>query len=79
VAWEKTSDMAALVNPHFANSNKKWTREDDDLLRSLVDANTAVGRVAIELKRTVSAVRNRALYLKVHLRRDLKLRGTGAV
>jgi hypothetical protein len=46
-----------------ANASKKWTPEEDALLRSLVEAGTRPLLVAAKLKRSVDAIRGRAQIL----------------
>jgi hypothetical protein len=51
------------------NSYKKWTSEDDELLRNLVLANVSPFDIAAELGRSVSTVKARAHCLGITLRR----------
>jgi hypothetical protein len=51
------------------NSYKKWTSEDDELLRNLVLANVSPFDIAAELGRSVSTVKARAYCLGMTLRR----------
>jgi hypothetical protein len=64
------------------NSYKKWTPEDDELLRNLVLANVSPFDIAAKLGRSVSTVKARAHCLGTTLRRpgtltlpDLKAKG----
>jgi DNA-binding NarL/FixJ family response regulator len=66
------------------NSYKKWTSEEDELLRNLVLANVSPFDIAAELGRSVSTVKVRAHCLGITLRRlgttpltlpDLKAKG----
>jgi hypothetical protein len=50
------------------NSYKKWTREEDELLRNLVLANVAPFDIAAELGRSVSTVKARVHCLGITLR-----------
>jgi hypothetical protein len=47
-----------------------WTPEEDERLKKLFEANTSVHLVAAKLKRSVSAVRGRASFLKVSVKRS---------
>ena len=61
-----------------ANRSNKWTPEEDERLKTLVEANTSIHLVAVKLKRSVVAVRSRASLLKVscrRTRRGLKAKG----
>jgi hypothetical protein len=51
------------------NSYKKWTSEDNELLRNLVLANVPPFDIAAELGRSVSTVKARAHCLGMTLRR----------
>jgi hypothetical protein len=64
------------------NSYKKWTSEDDELLRSLALANVSPIDIAAKLGRSVSTVKARAHCLGIILPRlgtltlpDLKAKG----
>jgi hypothetical protein len=66
------------------NSYKKWTSEDDELLRNLVLANVSPFDIAAKLGRSVSTDKARAHFLGILLRRlgttpltlpDLKAKG----
>lgn len=46
---------------------RRWSIEDDHMLRQLVQANMGSRTIAKELGRTLSAVRNRARLLNVAL------------
>jgi hypothetical protein len=50
------------------NSYKKWTAEDDELLRNLVLANVSPFDIAAKLGRSVSTVKARAHCLGTTLR-----------
>jgi hypothetical protein len=52
------------------NSYKKWTSEDDELLRNLVLANFSPFDIAAKLGRSVSTVKARAHCLGMTLRRS---------
>jgi hypothetical protein len=59
------------------NQINKWTPEEDERLKTLLEANTSVHLVAVKLKRSVVAVRSRASLLKVsckRTRRGLKVK-----
>lgn len=45
---------------------KPWTPEEDSRLRALIDQGARYRDIAIELRRTESAVRNRAKYLSIY-------------
>ena len=51
------------------NQINKWTPEEDERLKTLLEANTSIYLVAIKLKRSVAAVRTRAGLLKISRRR----------
>jgi hypothetical protein len=51
------------------NSYKKWTPEEDELLRNLVLLNVAPFDVAAKLGRSVATVKARAHFLGIMLRR----------
>ena len=51
------------------NSYKKWTSEDDELLRNLVLANVSPFDIAAQLGRSVSIVKARAHCLGMTFRR----------
>ena len=51
------------------NSYKKWTRQEDELLRELMLANVAPFDIAAELGRSVSTVKARAHCLGITRRR----------
>ena len=60
------------------NQVNKWTPEDDERLKTLLESNASIHLVAIKLKRSVVAVRSRASLLKVscrRTRRGLKVKG----
>jgi hypothetical protein len=60
------------------NRSNKWTPEEDERLKTLLEANTSILLVAVKLKRSVVAVRTRASLLKISLRRTrrgLKAKG----
>jgi len=50
------------------NSYKKWTHQEDELLRELMLANIAPFDIAAELGRSVSTVKARAHCLGITLR-----------
>jgi hypothetical protein len=47
----------------------KWTPEEDERLKTLLEANTSIHLVSVKLKRSVAAVRTRAGRLKISLGR----------
>jgi hypothetical protein len=51
------------------NQKNKWTPEEDERLKTLLEANTSILLVAVKLKRSVAAVRTRAGLLKISCRR----------
>jgi hypothetical protein len=60
------------------NQTNKWTPEEDERLKTLLEVNTSVHLVSVKLKRSVAAVRRRASLLKISLRRTrrgLKAKG----
>jgi hypothetical protein len=63
------------VSRHQLN---KWTPEEDERLKMLLEANTSIHLVSVKLKRSVVAVRSRASRLKLSLRRVRRgLKATG--
>jgi hypothetical protein len=52
------------------NSYKKWTPDEDELLRNLVLANVSPFDIAAQLGRSVSTVKARAHCLGMTLRRS---------
>ena len=50
------------------NSYKKWTAEEDELLRNLVLTNVSAFEIAAQLGRSVSTVKARAYYHGMTLR-----------
>jgi len=52
----------------MSNKQKAWTFAEDELLRELAFSGTAPHRIAVELRRTETAVRSRAAFLKLLLR-----------
>jgi hypothetical protein len=50
-------------------TNKFWTPEDDERLKSLIETSISLNRVAAKLQRSVSAVKNRAHVLKISIAR----------
>jgi hypothetical protein len=62
----------------LTNRRNKWTPEEDERLKMLLEANTSIHLVTVKLKRSVSAVRSRAGLLKISRRRrrlGLKAKG----
>ena len=58
--------------------NKKWTPEEDDQLRKLIEASASIHFIASKLKRTGGAIRGRANLLKIPIKRasfGLKAKG----
>ena len=53
----------------LTNRRNKWTPEEDERLKMLLEADTSIHRVAVKLKRSVAAVRGRAGLLKISRRR----------
>ena len=51
------------------NTPKKWTPEEDERLRSLIESSMSIPHVAAKLKRSVSAVKGRAHLLKISIKR----------
>ena len=51
------------------NANNKWTTEEDARLKSLIEANTSIHRIAAKLKRPVQAIRARAQVLNILMKR----------
>jgi hypothetical protein len=47
------------------NSSNRWTREEEERLKSLIEANTSILLIAAKLKRTVQAVKARAAKLRI--------------
>ena len=64
----------------MSNQINKWMPEEDERLKTLLEANTftSIHLVAAKLKRSVAAVRVRAGRLKISCRRGrLGLKGKG--
>ncbi len=51
------------------NDFTKWTTEDDDRLRTLLQSGVSVYLAAAKLKRSASAVKERAVILKISIKR----------
>jgi hypothetical protein len=71
-------DRTATGNFVPTNQKNKWTPEEEERLKTLLEANTSIHLVAVKLKRSVAAVRNRAGRLKISRRRtrfELKVKG----
>jgi hypothetical protein len=47
------------------NTSKIWTPEEDELLKSLLESNASIIRIAMKLKRTSAAVTARVSKLKL--------------
>jgi hypothetical protein len=54
---------------HARLASKLWAPRDDERLRSLAVAGKAVWQIAVDLERTVSAVRSRAERFRISLKR----------
>jgi hypothetical protein len=52
-------------------SRSPWTADDDKQLRKLAQAGLSLRELALELGRSTSSVRTRALKLEVAIARDL--------
>jgi len=52
-----------------SDRNRPWTPEEEDLLRGLIEGGASITLIAAKLKRTSTAIRGRASYLKVSLKR----------
>jgi hypothetical protein len=60
------------------NQLNKWTPDEDELLKTLLEANTSIHLAAVKLKRSVAALKSRAGRLKISRRRRrlvLKVKG----
>ena len=60
------------------NSSKRWTPEEDDLLRTLIETGTSALLIAAKLKRGVHATKARAYAIGISFRRvkaGLKAKG----
>jgi hypothetical protein len=51
------------------NNNRKWTPDEDALLKSLIEANVSAHLIAAKLKRSVPAIRYRASILNILMKR----------
>ena len=51
------------------HTNKKWTPEEDALLRALIEAGNPPMLVALKLKRTLKAIRGRAQGRRISFKR----------
>ena len=54
-------------------AKRRWTPEDDKLLREWLDAGKTVTVTALKLKRTKGAVRARMSDLKIAARKNLRM------
>ena len=54
------------------NHRRPWEPDEDKQLREMVEAGKSPTMIALRLKRTEMAVRQRLYLLKVHLRDDKK-------
>jgi hypothetical protein len=52
----------------------KWTPEEDEKLRSLIQAGRRLAEISVKLQRSISAVRTRAYHLRLSFKR-LKAKG----
>jgi hypothetical protein len=48
-----------------SNTSNRWTPEEEQRLKSLIDSNASFLLIAAKLKRTVQAVKNRAAKLRI--------------
>ena len=48
---------------------RAWTAEDDDRLKSLIEANMSIDLIAAEMKRTTKGVKTRAHVLGISTKR----------
>ena len=51
-------------------THRKWTRDNDEMLRKLARAGTRADAIAVELNRTVDEIRARAAELGIGLATD---------
>jgi DNA-binding NarL/FixJ family response regulator len=56
------------MRPGAQNGKRPWEPEEEQQLRRLVDAGKSVMLIALRLKRTEQAVRQRLTLLKISLR-----------
>jgi hypothetical protein len=60
------------------NQRNKWTPEEDELLKSLIESSKSIHSIAAKLQRSLSAVKGRAHVLKISTKRasfGLKAKG----
>jgi hypothetical protein len=54
---------------HPRLKGRRWTAEDDDRLKSLIEANMSTHLIAAKMKRTTLGVQNRARLLGITTKR----------
>jgi hypothetical protein len=57
------------------NANRPWKPDEDEQVRKMAEAGKSIFAIALKLKRTVSAVRDRASILKTSIQSARKARG----
>jgi hypothetical protein len=57
------------MKPAPALKFQAWTAEDDDRLKSLIEANLSIDLIAAKLKRTTQGVKRRAHTLGISIKR----------
>jgi hypothetical protein len=65
----RTNTLNGEINSQPTNEPKKWTPEEDERLRNLVESNMSIHLVAAALNRSAPAVEGRASILKLSLKR----------
>jgi hypothetical protein len=57
------------VKPAPRQKGRIWTAEDDDRLKSLIEANLSIDLIAAKMKRTIQGVKYRASTLGISTKR----------
>jgi hypothetical protein len=58
-------EIAEGRSPVASNTSNRWTPEEEERLKSLIEANTSILLIAAKLKRSVEAVKARAIKLRI--------------
>ena len=62
-------EIFATMATKSKTTNRFWTPEEDERLKSLIETSISLNLVASKLQRSVSAVKNRAHLLKISVKR----------
>ena len=57
------------MKPAPGLKGRAWTAEDDDRLKSLIEASVSIDLIAAKMKRTTQGVRHRAAELRMSTKR----------